>query len=276
MSSKVTGSVDSVQVCEWSNGRVSHPSDHIVSEEPLEIRVGDFPVSVTMRTPGSDYELALGFLFSEGLIGPENRVSDLRQSSGNGAEKSSNLVQLQIEGVELDRKKLQRNFFAASGCGLCGKASIKAVRVRGLRPPDSSLRVDPEVLCGLPEKLREAQTIFGQTGGLHSAALFGPSGNLICLREDVGRHNAVDKVIGWALLKRQLPLSRNLLMVSGRGGFELVQKAIAAGVPLMACISAPSSLAVQLAREMGQTLIGFLRGRRFVVYAGEERVKFTE
>ena len=276
MFSKVTGSVDSVQVCEWSNGRVGHPSDRIVLEEPLEIRVGDFSVSVTMRTPGSDYELALGFLFTEGLIGPENKVSDLRQSSGNGTENSPNIVQLQIEGVELDREKLQRNFFAASSCGLCGKASINAVRVRGLRPPDQSLRVDPEVLCGLPGKLRGAQAIFGQTGGLHSAALFDPSGHLICLREDVGRHNAVDKVVGWALQERQLPLSRNLLMVSGRGGFELVQKAIAAGVPLMACISAPSSLAVQLAREMGQTLIGFLRGRRFVVYAGEERVKFAE
>jgi FdhD protein len=166
---------------------------------------------------------------------------------------------------------LQRNFFAASSCGICGKATIESIRRRGLRAPNSGFRARPEVLYSLPAAIRAQQAVFERTGGLHAAALFDADGTLIALREDIGRHNAVDKVIGWAMHETRLPLAESILMVSGRGGFEIVQKALAGGVPVLASVSAPSSLAVQLAREMGMTLIGFLRGRRFVVYAGASR-----
>ena len=168
---------------------------------------------------------------------------------------------------------MRRHFFAASSCGICGKASIDSVRSRTLSAPNPDFRLDPEVLVRLPDTLRESQAVFGRTGGLHAAALFDASGKLLVLREDIGRHNAVDKVIGWALLGNRVPLSDAILMVSGRGGFEIVQKAIVAGLPVVASVSAPSSLAVQLAREMSQTLIGFLRGRRFVVYSGDSRIQ---
>jgi FdhD protein len=171
-----------------------------------------------------------------------------------------------------DFEKMRRHFFAASSCGICGKASIDSVRARAMAAPNANFRLDPEVLVRLPETLRESQAVFGRTGGLHAAALFDAVGKLLVLREDIGRHNAVDKVIGWALLADRVPLSEEILMVSGRGGFEIVQKAIVAGLPVVASVSAPSSLAVQLAREMGQTLIGFLRGRRFVVYSGDSRI----
>jgi FdhD protein len=166
---------------------------------------------------------------------------------------------------------LQRNFFAASSCGICGKASIEAIRRRGLRQPDTDFRIDPEILCKLPESLRPEQAVFSRTGGLHAAALFDADGTMIVLREDIGRHNAVDKIVGWALRGGHLPLSRHVLLVSGRGGFEIAQKALAGGIPVLASVSAPSSLAVKLARELGLTLVGFLRGRRFVVYSGEFR-----
>ena len=171
-----------------------------------------------------------------------------------------------------DFEKMRRHFFAASSCGICGKASIYAIRSRTLGPPNPDFRLDPEVLVALPDALRASQAVFGRTGGLHAAALFDASGELLVLREDIGRHNAVDKVIGWALLEGRVPLGDIVLLVSGRGGFEIVQKAIIAGLPVVASVSAPSSLAVQLARELRLTLIGFLRGRRFVIYAGEERV----
>jgi FdhD protein len=167
---------------------------------------------------------------------------------------------------------MRRHFFAASSCGICGKASIDSVRARTLAPPNPGFILDPEVLVRLPDVLRASQAVFGRTGGLHAAALFNAAGELLVLREDIGRHNAVDKVIGWALLENRVPLSENIILVSGRGGFEIVQKAIVAGTPVVASVSAPSSLAVQLARELRLTLVGFLRGRRFVIYAGEERV----
>jgi len=171
----------------------------------------------------------------------------------------------------VDRDRMKRNFFATSSCGICGKASIDAVRVRGIKRPDPNLRVDPELLCTLPEKLRAAQTVFGRTGGLHAAAIFDTRGELIVIREDVGRHNAVDKIVGWTLLEGR-PLSRYIMMVSGRGGFEIIQKALVAGLPALCSVSAPSSLAVELSREFGLTLVGFLRGKRFVVYSGEGRL----
>jgi FdhD protein len=166
---------------------------------------------------------------------------------------------------------MRRNFYSTSSCGICGKASIDAVRVRGLRQPDRDFRLEPEILCRLPEALRSEQAVFSRTGGLHAAAIFDDLGRLTVLREDIGRHNAVDKIAGWALLNQHLPLSRHAMLVSGRGGFEIVQKALAMGIPILASVSAPSSLAVKLARELGLTLIGFLRGRRFMVYSCEFR-----
>ena len=166
---------------------------------------------------------------------------------------------------------MQRNFFAASSCGICGKASIEAIRRRGLRRPNPNFQITPEILCGLCDRLRSDQVVFEKTGGLHAAGLFSAGGELLEVREDIGRHNAVDKILGWAVQEKRLPLSEHILLVSGRGGFELAQKAIAAGIPVMASVSAPSSLAVKLSREFGLTLIGFLRGPRFVVYSGAER-----
>jgi FdhD protein len=245
--------------------------DALAAEEPLEIRVGEAPLTVTMRTPGHDEELAAGFLLTEGIVEDAAQIVALR-SYVTSASGKKNGVEAELRDCEFNAGQLQRNFFAASSCGICGKASIEAIRRRGLRAPDPDFRLDPELLCTLPEKLREAQTVFSSTGGLHAAALFDAAGNLVVLREDIGRHNAVDKVVGWAMLNDKLPLSHYAMLVSGRGGFEIVQKALAAGSPVLASVSAPSSLAVQLARELGLTLIGFLRGRRFVVYSGQSRL----
>ena len=263
-------SVNITQVVEWQDGQPRRFEDYLVAEEPLEIRVNHSPLTVTMRTPGHDLELAAGFLLTEGLIEAASQISALREGTANG-NGPGNLVEIELNGVRLDREQLQRNFFAGSSCGICGKASIDAVRLRGLKRPDPNFNIDPKLVCSLPEKLRAAQAIFGRTGGLHAAAVFDQTGELLAIREDVGRHNAVDKVVGWALLAGKLPLSDCILMVSGRGGFEIVQKALAAGFPVVISVSAPSSLAVQLAREMGLTLIGFVRDQRFVVYAGENR-----
>jgi FdhD protein len=271
-------SVQLTQVMEWTDGRMLPHEDALAAEEPLEIRIGPFPeampLTVTMRTPGHDEELAAGFLLTEGIVSDPAQIAALCGFVTSAAGKR-NGVEVELRDCEFEPGKLQRNFFAASSCGICGKASIDAIRQRGLRAPNSDFRFDPELLCTLPEKLREAQTVFSRTGGLHAAALFDSSGNLAALREDIGRHNAVDKVIGWAMLQGRLPLSQHLMLVSGRGGFEIVQKALAAGLPILASVSAPSSLAVQLARELGLTLVGFLRGRRFVVYSGPARLSAT-
>jgi FdhD protein len=269
-------SIDLTQVAEWHEGKLRRFQDCLVGEEPLEIRLGRRPLSVTMRTPGHDLELAAGFLFTEGLIQRREQILRLDYAADSKQTERGNVVQIELQpGVSLGLKRMQRNFFATSSCGICGKASIDSVRLRRIQPPNPELRIQPNVLCRLPEALRTAQAIFGRTGSLHAAALFTNRGELVALREDVGRHNAVDKVVGWALLERRLPLSDCVLMVSGRGGFEIVQKAIVAGVPIVASVSAPSSLAVQLARELHLTLVGFLRGKRFVVYAGEERLELA-
>jgi len=245
----------------------------------LEIRIGDDPLSVTMRTPGHDLELAAGFLFTEGLIQRRGQIlalDALEPDADTSAENRGNVVLAKLVPESTpDFEKMRRHFFAASSCGICGKASIDSVRARTLNPPNPDFRFDPEVLVRLPDALRASQAVFGRTGGLHAAGLFNAAGELLVLREDIGRHNAVDKVIGWSLLEERVPLGETILMVSGRGGFEIIQKAIVAGLPVVASVSAPSSLAVQLARELGQTLIGFLRGRRFVVYAGEQRIRKT-
>lgn len=269
-------SVDLTQVFEWDAGEVRRKDDYLAAEEPLEIRIGENPLSVTMRTPGHDTELAAGFLFTEGLVQRRAQIIALEPNQGDSDANRANVVRVELAPDSIpDFDKMRRHFFAASSCGICGKASIDSVRARTLEPPNPRFRLDPEVLVRLPDSLRESQAVFGRTGGLHAAALFDAKGELLVLREDIGRHNAVDKVVGWALQQDRLPLAESILMVSGRGGFEIVQKAIVAGLPVVASVSAPSSLAVQLARELRQTLIGFLRGRRFVIYAGEERVAKT-
>ncbi len=269
-------SVDLTQVSEWNDGTMARKDDYLAAEEPLEIRIGENPLSVTMRTPGHDLELAAGFLFTEGLVQRRDQIVSLENTTDDDAGKRGNVVRATLAPESApDFDKMRRHFFATSSCGICGKASIDSVRSRLLSAPNPNFRLDPELLVRLPDALRSAQDVFERTGGLHAAALFDVRGDLLVLREDIGRHNAVDKVIGWALLKDRVPLADCILLVSGRGGFEIIQKAIIAGVPVVASVSAPSSLAVQLARELGQTLIGFLRGTRFVIYAGEERVQKT-
>lgn len=271
--SKPARSVDMTPVQEWREGAVHQSLDYLVAEEPLEIRVNGSPLTVTMRTPGSDLELAAGFLLTEGIISGRAQIARLDHASPPKDKPSAknNVVEVQLSGAEFDASRLQRNFFAASSCGICGKTSIESVRVRGIRAPNPDFRISPEILCAIPDRLRAAQAIFDRTGGLHGAALFTAEGELIQVREDVGRHNAVDKLIGWALLEGRV-LAGCMMLVSGRAGFEIVQKALVAGIPLLASVSAPSSLAVQLAREFHLTLAGFLRGQRFVTYAGEDRL----
>ena len=268
-------SVEITEVVEWRDGEVRRVVDYLAAEEPLEIRVSSsrepgVSLSVTMRTPGHDLELAAGFLLTEGIVDTAEQIVGIRAVTDEATGKS-NVVEVEIAGSNYDAETMRRSFFAASSCGICGKASIEAVRRRGLRAPNPGFRVSPQILCSLSEKLRGDQAVFEKTGGLHAAGLFTASGDLIELREDIGRHNAVDKIVGWALLQGRLPLAAHVLMVSGRGGFEIAQKAIAAGIPVLASVSAPSSLAVKLSRELGLTMVGFLRGSRFVVYSGGER-----
>ncbi len=266
-----TRSIELTQVTQWEDGKATRVQDCLAGEEPLEMRAGRYSLGITLRTPGDDEELVAGFLFTEGIVSRREDLVALRMPSD--ADPQRNLVRVTLDpSVRLAANNAARRFSAGSACGVCGKASITQLRRRGLRRPRADALFDPEMLCKLPPRLRAAQAVFGKTGGLHAAALFSPGDELLVLREDIGRHNAVDKVIGWALLGGRLPLSGHTLLVSARGGFEIVQKAITAGIPLLASVSAPSSLAVQLARELGLTLIGFLRGRRFVIYAGEERI----
>jgi FdhD protein len=262
-------------VSQWDDGNVERKDDYLAAEEPLEIRIGDQPLSVTMRTPGHDLELAAGFLFTEGLIQHREQIVAIEsvEPVTRDQVKRGNVIQAElVEEAAPDFAKMRRHFFASSSCGICGKASIDALRSRLLSPPNPEFRLQAELLTSLPDVLRSSQDVFQRTGGLHAAALFDSSGGLLVVREDIGRHNAVDKVIGWALLDHRVPLGNAVLLVSGRGGFEIVQKALVAGVPILASVSAPSSLAVQLARELRMTLVGFLRGRRFVIYSGEERI----
>jgi FdhD protein len=266
-------SVDLTQVTEWNDGITSRKDDFLAAEEPLEIRIGENSLSVTMRTPGHDLELAAGFLFTEGLMHRRDQIIALEHATNDVDGKRGNVVRAELVAEVLpDFDKLRRHFFAASSCGICGKASIDAVRSRLLQTPNPKFRVAPNLITNLPDVLRSAQDVFERTGGLHAAALFEADGHLLIVREDIGRHNAVDKVVGWALLNDRVPLSECILLVSGRGGFEIIQKAIVAGIPVVASVSAPSGLAVQLARELNLTLIGFLRGNRFVVYAGDDRI----
>jgi FdhD protein len=251
--------------------------DLLTVEEPLEIRVGGRSLAVTMRTPGHDYDLAAGFLVSEGVITRSDHFRAVRYCAGATDESLNTYNVLDItlgHGVAPPDPSLERSFYTTSSCGLCGKASIEAVATHSAyEVRHDALRVSAELLATLPDRLRAEQAVFEKTGGLHAAALFdGASGRMLVLREDVGRHNAVDKVVGWALKEDLLPLRGTVLMVSGRASFELTQKAMMAGIPILAAVSAPSSLAAELATEVGMTLVGFLRGSSMVIYAGHERV----
>ena len=251
--------------------------DVLAAEEPLEIRIGARPLTVTMRTPGHDVELAAGFLVSEGVATEAWHVASARYCAGSvdGEPNTYNVLSVTLgPGVPAPAAGVERAFYTTSSCGLCGKSSIDSVRTRSRwTVADDELAVPPELLSTLPDRLRAGQKVFDSTGGLHAAGLFdASSGELLVLREDVGRHNAVDKVVGWALLNGRLPLRGTVLVVSGRSSFELTQKALMAGIPMLASVSAPSSLAVDLANESGLTLVGFLRGPSMVVYSRAERV----
>ena len=266
--------VTTMKVQRIDGASIGDADDLLVTEEPLEIRLGHGPlhdrketrISVTMRTPGNDDELAIGFLYTEGIIGSIDEVVSIKYCADVKPEENGNVIRAELQpAFEVDPLRWQRNFYTTSSCGVCGKTSIDAVKVScgELR---SLGEMDPPLITALPDRMKKAQTVFTHTGGIHAAALFDRNGGLLLLREDVGRHNAVDKVIG-AMLRSKIDVHETILLVSGRAGFELVQKCAVAGIPAMAAIGAPSSLAVDLARSTGLTLIGFLRGDRFNVYS---------
>jgi FdhD protein len=256
--------------------RAHERPDHLAAEEPMEIRVGGpgqrpISVAVTMRTPGGDFELAAGFLLTEGLVTGRRDIRSVSYCEDlDPADQRYNVVTVRLASP-FDEARLSRNFYATSSCGICGKAALEHVEVR-CAPVGPGPTVGAAVVSGLPEGLRRAQRVFDETGGLHAAGLFAPDGTLRSLREDVGRHNAVDKIVGEALLAGEVPLSQRILLVSGRASFEIVQKAAVAGIPIVAAVSAPSSLAVEAADRFGMTVVGFLRDDRFNVYTHPERV----
>jgi FdhD protein len=261
------------QVVTVEGERRSRRSDRLATEEPMEIRIEEpgaeqRSVAVTMRTPGHDFELAVGFLLTEGLIAGRDDVRGVRYCAVPREEQHYNVVSVSVaRALEFE----QRSFYATSSCGVCGKASLDAIDVQCAPIADGPV-IAPAVVTSLPDALREAQAVFDRTGGLHAAGLFGAEGALIMSREDVGRHNAVDKLVGAQLLEGRLPLSDSILMVSGRTSFEIIQKAATAGIPIVCAVSAPSSLAVDAARRFGLTLVGFLRGERFNIYTRAERI----
>ncbi|WP_395739595.1 formate dehydrogenase accessory sulfurtransferase FdhD [Prosthecobacter sp.] len=252
------------------SGGSSEVSDVTAREEPLEIRVEGRSVAVVMRTPGHDEELAAGFLVSEGVVQRPRDILEVSQCPSTNNE-HGNIVDVLLGGAVVNWDSLTRHVFSASSCGLCGKTSIESV-FQQFPSVKGEWQVSPKLIATLPDKLRAAQETFSKTGGLHASGLFDLEGNLVVLREDVGRHNALDKILGYALQRGLLPLDRHILLVSGRVSFEIIQKALAGGIPLVAAISAPSSLAVDFAREAGQTLIGFLRGETMNVYTHPQRL----
>jgi FdhD protein len=263
-------------------GRTVRP-DMLVVEEPLEIRVAGRPLAVTMRTPGDDFDLVSGFLAGEGVVRVPGEIRTMRYCAGATDEDGNtyNVIDVELaDGVAPPDPSLERAFYTTSSCGVCGKASIDAVRTAIPWPqqpdgPADDVVVDAAVLAELPDRLRSAQRVFDRTGGLHAAAVFTLDGRLLCIREDVGRHNAVDKVVGWGLRDGRIPMRECVLQVSGRASFELAQKALMAGIPVLTAVSAPSSLAVDLAEEAGMTLVGFVRDGSMNVYAGERRLGHT-
>jgi len=268
-------------VLEVDGSEIVERQDAVAAEEPLEIRVvaeimgqrERHSVAVTMRTPGNDFELAAGFLCGEGMLRHQGDLWRIDYCDASSSPDPNNVVEVSLSpGVDFDAERLSRHVFTSSSCGVCARASLEAVQIACPRAPIGTFRLHPQQLVQLPVALRDAQPVFTETGGLHAAGLFDDTGRLLALREDVGRHNAVDKVVGSLLLEERLPGSDRVLLVSGRASFELVQKAALAGIPVLAAVGAPSSLAVELAMEMGMTLIGFLRDGRFNVYTGADRI----
>jgi len=277
----MTVSVKNTAIKKITGSGIESKPDLLAVEEPLEIRIGfgslsdrqQKSLSVTMRTPGHDFELAVGFLFTEGIINHFNQVESIKYCEDGGKqEQKENSVRVELKPeVQIDFTKLQRHFYTTSSCGVCGKTSIDAVKVSCSVQPDL-FKIQSSIIHTLPQHLRVAQNVFEYTGGLHASALFDAQGNLTLLREDVGRHNALDKIIGAILFRQDTLFSNCILVVSGRASFELVQKAAVAGIPVLAAVGAPSSLAVQLAKEVNMTLLGFVRDQRFNIYCGENRV----
>jgi FdhD protein len=278
---KPPGSKTKAIVWVVEKSKVRSRSDQLATEEPLEIRLvsPQKTVAVTMRTPGADFELAAGFLYSEGVISSRDdicRISYCVEPDVDG-EQRYNIVNVELrDGLSVDLQPLERHFFTTSACGVCGKASLEALRSRSYSVIPEGQEVTAEVIYSLSEQLRSAQRVFSTTGGLHAAGLFNIQGQLLWVREDVGRHNALDKLVGAAVLSDELPLNNHIVMVSGRSSFEILQKCLAAGVPVVCAVSAPSSLAVALALEFGITLVGFLRGEQFNIYSGKERIRLSE
>lgn len=277
------GSKTKMRVRVVENGRMRVRPDSLATEEPMEIRLVSGAarggvrqtVAVTMRTPGNDFELAAGFLYGEGILSSREEIEKISYcvDADLDAEQRYNIVNVELRGdSDYDLRPLERHFYTTSACGVCGKASLDQLELRGCPVIPPGPEVAAEVIYSLPKKLREDQGLFDATGGLHAAALFDARGNLLALREDVGRHNATDKLIGWALLEGRLPLNESIVMLSGRSSFEILQKCLAAGVPIVCAVSAPSSLAADVARRFNITLVGFLRGERFNVYSAPERV----
>lgn len=267
------------KVVSYRAGERTEKPDQVTTEEPLEIRVSlagrSKTVAVTMRTPGADFELATGFLFGEGVIARRDQVTGISycRDSDLPAEQLYNIVIVELDPTsEPDLRPLDRHFYTSSACGVCGKANLESISLRGVRPVQSDVVVSADVVRSLPDRLRSSQEVFERTGGLHSAGLFTTTGELLAAREDVGRHNALDKLVGSALLEGDLPWSENVVMVSGRSSYELAQKCVTAGAPILCSVSAPSSLAIDVAREFGLTLVGFVRDESFNVYAGAERI----
>ena len=274
------GSKTRTRVRTFEDGRMRVRSDALATEEPMEIRLltgkKTQTVAVTMRTPGSDFELAAGFLYGEGIVGSPDDISKISYCVDPevDAEQQYNIVNVTLRGNrEYDLRPLERHFYTTSACGVCGKASLEQLEIRGCPVIPPGPQVSARTITSLPDKLRESQGLFDATGGLHAAALFSADGNLIAIREDVGRHNATDKLVGWALLEGKLPLQDYIIMVSGRSSFEILQKCLAAGAPIVCAVSAPSSLAVDVARQFNVTLVGFLRSNRFNVYNAPDRIR---
>ena len=272
-------SAPGIRIHRWAAGQWSESPDNVVTEEPLQLMLDGEALSVVMRTPGEDIELCLGLMFAEGILRSSKDVRFIRISAEAGEEeKAIEVESVLVESNQVDvhlarkaRRKPERSMLSSSACGVCGTVLIEDLR-RDLAVLPSGSGMDPALLPGLVDRLRSGQGVFDRTGGLHGAGLFTPTGDLICLREDVGRHNAVDKLVGRALLDERLPAKGTVLVVSGRAGYEIVQKSITAGIAVLAAVGAPSSLAVALAREFNQTLVGFLKGDRFNVYSAPERL----
>jgi len=264
----VRGNIITVPIEKIDAGETASAQDLVAVEDPLQIRLNDRDTAITMRTPGNDRELAAGFLFTEGILEDPSQIRSITQD-----DRGTICIQL-VPGHSPEAERLARNFYVTSSCGVCGKASIQALEATGCTAlPRDRPSVNRALIPQLPETLRSSQAVFERTGGLHAAGLFDLAGALVAVREDVGRHNAVDKLIGWAFLEKKLPLADHILMLSGRISFELVQKALRGGIPIAAAVGAPSSLAIETALRFGVTLIGFLRGNRFNVYSGASRIQ---